>query len=60
MSNITSIWGTSEAEAWCRNFDYENYRWIHNQMSCEAKPFSEDGYKAICVVFEDEMIRDIG
>ena len=57
---INSIWSSPEAEAWARGFRYHDYLHIHQQMGVEAKTFSEEGYRAICAVFEDEMVRDIG
>jgi hypothetical protein len=57
---IKSIWSTPEAEAWARNFRYEDYLRIHETMCLSANPVSEQMYRELCFVFEQEMCRDIG
>jgi len=56
---IKSIWSTPEAEAWCRDFDYENYLIRHSKhLDCTSKPVQETTYKLLCQAFENEMCSD--
>lgn len=54
-----NIWRTPEAEAWCRDFDYENYVLLHKKSNCLAAPFPEKIYDMLCGVFETHMIDDM-
>lgn len=54
-----SIWQTPECDAWSRDFRYEDYvalhsRYYENNSTTPAK-FSQNAYKMICAVFEQEM-----
>lgn len=59
---MDSIWKTPECEAWCRDFDYEDYlRYFSSNGPCDGHvPFSEEGYKTLCGVFEDNMEEGMG
>lgn len=55
--NVQNIWNCVECDAWSRDFDYEEYIDLYNKRNEGHSMFSEDGYRALCAVFEDEMAR---
>jgi len=52
-----NIWNCVECEAWSRGFGYEDYLYLFDQRKEGHSRFSEEGYKALCAVFEGEMMR---
>lgn len=57
MINTTrkNIWNCVECEAWSRDFSYEEYIGLYKAYHEGHSRFSEQGYFALCAVFEDEM-----
>lgn len=51
------MWSTPEANAWSRDFDYENYVLLFKTEFPIGTPFKEETYKAFCKVFESIMER---
>lgn len=57
MTDIV-IYDTAEFQSWSRDFSYEDY-----VLTCQrwhVEPFSETGYKLLCLAFEAEMLIDMG
>lgn len=57
MTIERTLWTTIECVAWSKGFDYSSYLDLHHKTQEKGGRLSEDGYVAICRVFEDEMIR---
>ena len=51
-----NIWGTIEADAWSRTFDYEEYVRYCELARLPSKTEAE--YTSLCQQFEAEMIED--
>jgi hypothetical protein len=60
-----NIYGTVEADAWSRDFDYENYLSLFKRRYPEpskwGSAFTEEGYRLFCVAMWHEVkARPIG
>lgn len=55
--SLHNIWNCVECEAWSHGYNYEDYLYLFEQRKEEHISFSEDGYEALCAVFEAEMKR---
>lgn len=60
MTSMTSMWSTVEANAWSRDFDYDNYVILYRKEFPQGTPFKEETYKKFCAVFYSVMTKDIG
>lgn len=54
---MSNIWGTIEADAWSRSFNYTEY--IRYCELADKKPVTELEYDLLCTQFNAEMIADM-
>ena len=54
-----NLWNTPEAEAWCRDFDYEEYTTLRVAMGTVGAQLTCQGYMDICAMLDAEMERTI-
>lgn len=59
MMSHTNIWHSLEVACWARDLDYADYLRYHQQNKETYTPFAEDEYKALCNVFETNMMREM-
>jgi hypothetical protein len=50
-----NIYGTVEASCWSKDLGYENYRAIHAKFNIGSQALSEESYKSLCRIFENEL-----
>ncbi len=57
---ITSIWNTPEAEAWARDFDYNDYLKHFSKFNSTSGPVKIQVYYKFCEAFELALELGIG
>jgi hypothetical protein len=56
MNTINNIWGTCEADAYSRDFEYLDYLMICNARN--TNPVSEAAYRMFCYAFDQAAEDD--
>ena len=54
------MWGTVEADAWSRNFSYEDYVNLHRQSGYVCNALCKEAYELICEALEVQLEYDRG
>lgn len=49
---MVGLWGTVEADAWSRNFNYDEYLNLHQLAGVTQEPISFDGYQSLMELFD--------
>ena len=56
---MTTLWDSVEANAWSRDFDYQNYILLYKKVFPSGTPFKEVFYKSFCQLLESNMEKDL-
>lgn len=52
------MWGTIEAEAWSRNFEYGDYVSLHRQSGYVCNALCKEAYELVCKAWEVQLTHD--
>lgn len=54
------MWKTIEADAWSRNFSYEDYVNLHRQSGYVCNALCKEAYELVCEALEVQLEYDHG